>query len=98
MSPGVPRLNGMDSSAPSRCTRCNENAPAFVMSFFNTDWICLDCEEDEKGAPGYGAARFRELEEVKKGNPRFEGVGLDRDDWAYLMAKMEERRGRCSNS
>jgi hypothetical protein len=38
------------------------------------------------------------MEEVRKGNPRFEGVGLGRDDWEYLLAKQNERRGRCSNS
>ena len=98
MSPGVPRLNGMDSTVPNTCTRCGCKAPAFIMSFFNEDWICLDCEEDEKGAPGYGAARLRELEEVKRGNTRFAGVGLDRDDWKHLLAKQKERRDRCSNS
>ena len=98
MSPGVPRLNGMDSTVPNTCTRCGRKAPAFIMSFFNEDWICLDCEEDEKGAPGYGAARLRELEEVKRGNTRFAGVGLDRDDWKHLLAKQKERRDRCSNS
>lgn len=59
-----------------RCDRCHEETFSTSMSCFNTDMICMDCEDREKEHPRYEEAKARELEEVKKGNYNFPGVGL----------------------
>jgi hypothetical protein len=46
------------------------------MSRFNTQEICLECEEKEKQHPRYKEAVERELEAVKNGNYNFRGIGL----------------------
>jgi len=50
-----------------------------IMSRFNTDMICEDCEAKEKAHPEYQAAHDREVEEVRKGNYNFPGVGKPAD-------------------
>jgi hypothetical protein len=37
--------------------------------------ICLTCKEEERKHPKYDEARQRELEEIRKGNYNFEGIG-----------------------
>jgi hypothetical protein len=39
--------------------------------------ICLTCKEEERKHPKYDEARQRELEEIKRGNYNFEGIGWD---------------------
>jgi hypothetical protein len=46
------------------------------MSWFNTDCICKECDEKEKAHPRYKEAKEAELEQVKKGNYNFEGIGF----------------------
>jgi hypothetical protein len=46
------------------------------MSRFNTDEICLECEQLETQHPDYQKAKDAELAQVKAGNMNFAGVGL----------------------
>ena len=63
----------------SRCARCGERDCVTIMSRFNTDIICLDCEEREKAHPMYEQARKAELEACKRGDYNFPGIGRPKD-------------------
>lgn len=63
----------------NRCERCYKEGSALIGSIFNTQMICLKCEEKEKDHPEYEKAKRLELEEVKKGNYNYEGIGLPSD-------------------
>lgn len=58
------------------CDRCLEQTNTFTMSMFNTQLICMACKAEEREHPRYKEACDTELEEVKKGNYNFEGIGL----------------------
>lgn len=58
------------------CERCSKETNVVTGSWFNTEMICMDCSEAEKKHPKYEEAKERELEEVKKGNYNYEGIGL----------------------
>lgn len=62
-----------------RCDRCGRETRITIMSRFNTETICMECEGAEKHHPDYGFARDREMEEVRKGNLNFPGVGWPGD-------------------
>ena len=61
------------------CDRCGEYSEITTMSYFNTDIICKKCDEKEKNHPKYEEAKEKELEEVKKGNYNYEGIGKPDD-------------------
>ena len=61
-----------------KCERCNKDTNVFSCSWFNTQMICPECQEEEKNHPRYEEAKARELEEVKKGNYNYEGIGWGR--------------------
>lgn len=62
-----------------KCGRCGEESLVTTMSYFNTDMICLGCEEKEEAHPEYREARRLELEAVKRGDYNFQGVGRPSD-------------------
>ena len=47
------------------CDRCGKNL----------DVICMDCKEKETHHPRYNEACRRDIEEIKKGNYNFQGIG-----------------------
>jgi hypothetical protein len=49
------------------------------MSRFNTDWICLACEEKERAHPLYKKASEAELAAVRSGDFNFKGIGKPAD-------------------
>jgi hypothetical protein len=49
------------------------------MSMFNEELICIPCSHTEQHHPGYEAARVANLEETRKGNHSFKGVGKPDD-------------------
>ena len=59
------------------CQRCGTETNSHTMSMFNMQDICLTCKEEERKHPKYDEARQRELEEIKRGNYNFEGIGWD---------------------
>lgn len=61
------------------CDRCRRTAIVYTMSIFSTDEICLECKEAEKSHPLYELACEKELEEVRRGNYRFPGIGTPPD-------------------
>ena len=60
-----------------KCERCDTETNTTTMSMFNTQTICIPCREIERAHPKYEEACTKELEEVKKGNYNFEGIGWD---------------------
>lgn len=73
------------------CRRCNTPADNRMMSFFNRDMLCLECKDDEVGAPNFRLAHLVESGAVIAGNPHFEGIGLADEDIEYLARKRKER-------
>lgn len=63
----------------SYCDRCFKKTTVTIMSIFNTDIICNKCKEIEKQHPEYEKASKAELEEVKRGNYNYPGVGKPKD-------------------
>lgn len=59
------------------CDRCRKFLDVRTMSMFNTDVICMDCKEKETKRDDYEKARIADLEEIKKGNYNFQGIGLN---------------------
>lgn len=58
-----------------KCDRCGAEMSNYTMSWFNTDDICLSCEEEEKAHPDYRLAREKEREATLSGDYNFPGVG-----------------------
>ena len=49
------------------------------MSFFNTDWICIECNKKETAHPEYAKAKEAEVKEIINGNLNFKGIGKPAD-------------------
>jgi hypothetical protein len=64
---------------PSRCERCGGSLQISTMSRFNTQTICMVCEEKEKKHPLYPEAKEAELKAVQQGNLNYPGIGLPSD-------------------
>jgi hypothetical protein len=63
----------------STCDRCNTKSSSLKGSYFNTEMLCLPCENTEQSHPKYNEAKRIEGEEVLKGNYNFKGIGLPKD-------------------
>jgi len=62
-----------------KCQRCNEECNITIMSFFNSDHLCMKCVIKEEEHPKYNIARDTKKSEVLKGNYNFPGIGLPND-------------------
>jgi len=59
------------------CDRCRKDLQdGRIMSMFNEDCICMKCKDEETKHKDYNKARDREIEEVRKGNYNFKGIGF----------------------
>lgn len=59
------------------CDRCGGSLEGGrIMSMFNTDCICMKCKAEERKMKDYKKAQDAEINEVKKGNYNFSGIGL----------------------
>ena len=62
------------------CERCKSDCrDGHTMSMFNTQHICLKCARTEEKHPKYEDARLADLQEIKKGNFNFPGIGKPDD-------------------
>lgn len=59
-----------------RCPRCSKETNVSIMSKFNTQEICIECQEKEKTLPQYAEADRAEIKAVQMGNYNFEGIGF----------------------
>lgn len=58
------------------CDRCGKDLKkGRIMSMFNEDCICMECKEKEIKDKDYEKARDKEMEEVRKGNFNYKGIG-----------------------
>ena len=57
-----------------KCERCHKQTFVRIMSWFNTQNICMDCSGAEKENPNYKLAKDIELEQVQAGNLNYEGL------------------------
>lgn len=62
----------------THCDRCGKslNGGLRIMSMFNTDCICVECKKKERENPRYEQACQADMQEIKKGNYNFKGIGL----------------------
>lgn len=74
-----------------KCDRCEAETQATIMSYFNTDTLCLPCKADEKELPTYSAAVEAEHHAVRQGNYNFQGIGLNEEEIIFLKSKRESR-------
>lgn len=74
----------------TKCQRCGADTTTHIVSYFNTDTICLSCSDLEQHHPEFAAARSAEIEEVRRGNYNFSGVGVPLD----LVALSKAQRAR----
>jgi len=58
-----------------RCQAITEGKYCLVMSYFNQQMLCEQCERDEQENPYYKKARQAELKAIKAGNYNFKGIG-----------------------
>ena len=62
------------------CDRCGKDLKnGRIMSMFNEDCICMECKEKETKDKDYEKARNKEMEEVKKGNLNYKGIGRQKN-------------------
>lgn len=73
------------------CPRCKREMHSHSVSYFNTQDICFDCQQEERGAPNYRWAVTAENEAVRAKNFNFPGIGLAPEDEAYLEARRQQR-------
>ena len=60
----------------TKCDRCGGSLECGrIMSMFNEDCICMDCHKKERELPEFKQALDAELEEIKRGNHNFPGIG-----------------------
>lgn len=58
------------------CDRCGKDLKGGrIMSMFNEDCICMTCCNEEKKDQDYDKAVKADIEEIKKGNYNFKGIG-----------------------
>ena len=69
---------GRNAQTRERCS-VEHPIPVVIMSFFNTQMICMDCSEKEKTHPDYPRAREAEREAMGRGDYNFPGIGKPED-------------------
>lgn len=62
-----------------QCDRCGKESLAYVMSFFNRDEICMECQSKEQAHPKYAEARRVEAKAVSEGDFNYPGIGRPAD-------------------
>ncbi len=61
------------------CNRCGKETGAHIMSYFNTELICLGCKAAERDHPRYQEAVDADVAACEAGNFNFQGIGLPAD-------------------
>ncbi len=58
------------------CDRCGKSLDGGrIMSMFNEDCICMECSEAEQKRADFKEANQADIEQIKKGNFNFKGIG-----------------------
>ena len=72
-----PRIN---TTWDGECQRCGKETNSYTMSWFNTDLICMPCNDEENDHPDIDLAKDVEVAHVKVGNYNFPGIGFPGKD------------------
>lgn len=61
----------------TNCDRCNVSlkGKSRIMSMYNDDCLCTNCKAKEKNRNDYKEAVKADINEIKKGNYNFSGIG-----------------------
>jgi hypothetical protein len=70
------------------CPRCGAKTNTSVVSRFNTERICIPCEEAERKHPLYELAAKAEHHQCTLGNFNYEGIGCPKS--LYKNGKQSE--------
>lgn len=57
------------------CARCRTEVAVYMVSFFNLDSLCTDCQDEERRHPDYAFAAQAESAQVLAGNFNYAGIG-----------------------
>jgi hypothetical protein len=63
----------------AKCVRCEVLTGVTIMSYFNEDIICMECDTKERAHPKFKEAQTEEERHVRAGNYNFKGVGRPKD-------------------
>ena len=58
-----------------RCDRCHAKLTARIMSMYNDDVICMECQEKEAQCSDYQDAVQADRDAIKRGDYSFPGIG-----------------------
>ena len=58
------------------CHRCGKEANTYTMSWFNQEYICMECNDKEEAHPDIELAKDVEVAHVKAGNFNYPGIGF----------------------
>lgn len=59
-----------------RCDRCGQSLEkGRIMSMYNEDVICMACKEKEMKRADYSRAVEQDVDQIRKGNYNFKGMG-----------------------
>lgn len=59
------------------CHRCGKETSVTIMSYFNTQTICMECSDKERENPRFEEAREADEMAIRNGNYNFKGIGLN---------------------
>jgi recombinational DNA repair protein (RecF pathway) len=65
--------------SPDKCQRCGTPTYVSMMSWFNTEQICMTCVMKERQHPAYKKARQVCDVAYRMGQRNFPGIGLPKD-------------------
>ncbi len=57
------------------CDRCTKVTASFTMSWFTTEYICMECNDEENDHADIKLAKAVESAHVKAGNYNYPGIG-----------------------
>lgn len=63
----------------TKCDRCGTDTGMSIMSYFNEDNICMECEEKERKHPKFKEALEADQEAIRRGDFNFPGIGKPSD-------------------
>jgi hypothetical protein len=62
------------------CDRCKKATHTYTMSWFNEDYICMQCNDEEEKHPDFEFAKNVEVAYTRRGNMNYPGVGYPGKD------------------
>ena len=83
-----------DFRTVEECARCKSKMNHFTMSWFNREFICMPCRRKEEQHPDIELAKAAEINEVRKGNYNYEGIGYPGEN-ERVSDEFKEELLRC---